>query len=97
MSAATLNRTALPEHLPANSTLATPAAMRAVAQRWPGRRTYALSLITGEQYSADAGDHLAQGDDEPLRDSDGDPMILVAEQVTLLDAASREPLGGGRS
>ncbi len=41
---------------------------------------------TDEQYSATAGDYWNQPDDEPLKDSEGEPMILVFKRTTYVDA-----------
>ena len=43
----------------------------------------AYSPNTGEQYSASSGDYFMIGMDEPLRDSDGEPMILVTKSHQL--------------
>jgi hypothetical protein len=37
----------------------------------------AYSPITGEEYSATSGDYYMRGMDDPLLDSEGEPMILV--------------------
>jgi hypothetical protein len=81
------------------TTLATPANMRAVEAANParkigactimGRRTVAYSPTTGEQYSASAGDYMLP-DDEPLCDSEGEPMILVFERTVRVDALTEE-------
>ncbi len=82
-------------------TLATPANMRRFRELHPGRdlpngghvegrRCFALSQLTGEQYSADAGDYWNLQDDEPLRDSDGQPMILAVSETVYRDALTDE-------
>jgi hypothetical protein len=56
-----------------------------------GRRCFAVSIIDpGERYSADAGDYWELGEDEPLRDSCGKPMVLAVERYMLLDALTDE-------
>jgi hypothetical protein len=42
-----------------------------------GRPAIAYSPTTGEQYSATSGDYFMRGMDDPLLDSEGEPMILV--------------------
>lgn len=82
-------------------TLATPANMRRFAELHPGRvlpnggrvegrRCFAFSPLTGEQYSASAGDYWTQGDDNPLRDSDGEAMILAVSETRYCDALTGE-------
>jgi hypothetical protein len=75
------------------ATLATPANMRAFedaqAPNVP-RTCFAYSPTTGERYSATPGDYLAQPDDEPLRDLNGDPMVLAREGATMVDAMTGE-------
>jgi hypothetical protein len=84
-------------------TLATPENMRAVREANPdrkvgdctilGRRAFAVSVnYSEERTSADAGDYFMQPDDEPLRDSDGEPMVLAFERSYLVDALSDELL-----
>jgi hypothetical protein len=86
-------------------TIATPANMRAFEARNPGRtipqadgtqvhieprRAIALSPSTGEQYSASSGDYWNVPDDEPLRDADGEPMLLVTQHTIYKDAMTGE-------
>jgi hypothetical protein len=84
-------------------TLATPSNMRAFEEANParqlpngatilGRSCFAWSPVTGEQYSATAGDYFAQPDDEPLRDSEGQPMILAVTRTQFFDALTDEPI-----
>lgn len=73
-------------------TLATPANMRAWREAHPdrtlpngctimGRRCIAVSINEpDEQCSADAGDYWNLPDDEPLHDSEGEPMVLAVER-----------------
>ena len=83
------------------ATLATPPNMRRFAELHPGRdlpggghvegrRCFAYSPNTGEQYSASAGDYFAQPDGEPLTDSDGEPMILAVSETVHRDALTGE-------
>jgi hypothetical protein len=46
-----------------------------------GRRAVALSPSTGEEYSASSGDYWQHPADEPLRDADGEPMLLVTRHT----------------
>lgn len=55
-----------------------------------GRRAVALSLSTGEEYSASAGDYQQHPADEPLRDTDGEPMLLVTRHTIYKDALTGE-------
>lgn len=82
-------------------TLATPANMRRFRELHPGRvlpngghvegrRCFAFSPLTGEQYSAEPGDYWTHGDGEPLRDSEGEPMILAVSETRYLDALTGE-------
>lgn len=87
-------------------TLATPANMRAFSEANPGRsietpdgpayimgRTCcAFSPITGETASATAGDYFMMPDAEPLRDSEGEPMVLAISRTVYLDALTGEPI-----
>lgn len=83
-------------------TLATPANMRAVREANPtrhvagctieGHRAIAYSPCTGEAFSADDGDYWNMPDDEPLRDSEGEPMILAFPRTIHVDALSGERL-----
>lgn len=80
------------------TTLATPANMRAFEAANPsrtlpngttieGRRCFAMSINDpDERSSASAGDYWKLADDEPLRDSDGEPMVLAVSCVMYLDA-----------
>jgi hypothetical protein len=54
------------------------------------RPAIAYSPDTGEQYSATSGDYWHMKDDEPLRDENGEPMILVVSQTTMTDALDNE-------
>jgi hypothetical protein len=74
-------------------TLATPANMRDVESRqYPNarRHVFAFSPTSGEEYSATPDDYFAQPDDEPLRDANGEPMILATRQTIILDALTGE-------
>jgi hypothetical protein len=84
-------------------TLATPANMRRFRELHPGRdlpggghvegrRCFAFSPLTGEQFSGSAGDYWQLGDDEPLRDRDGEPMILAVSETRFADALTGEAL-----
>lgn len=57
-----------------------------------GRRAVALSPSTGEEYSASAGDYFHLAADEPLRDADGEPMLLVTRHTIYKDAMTGERL-----
>jgi hypothetical protein len=48
----------------------------------PGVFTY--SPTTGEQYSASPGDYWNHPDDQPLKDSEGSPMILASERTEII-------------
>lgn len=51
------------------------------AGRVPGHENViAYSLLTGEEYSATPGDYWHLSQDEPLLDSEGEPMILVTRR-----------------
>ena len=50
------------------------------------RQPFTYSPNTDERYSATPGDYWNMPEDEPLRDEDGEPMILVFESVSLIDA-----------
>lgn len=78
-------------------TLATPANMRRFAELHPGRdlpggghvegrRCFAYSPLTAEECGADAGDYWTMGEDEPLTDSQGEPMILAVTETRVIDA-----------
>lgn len=81
-------------------TLATPANMRKFEERHPGRtvdtvngpvhieprRATVISLSTGERFSASSGDYWDRPDTEPLRDSDGEPMLLATSHTIYKDA-----------
>lgn len=76
-------------------TLATPANMAAFERMMADEdrpdnveapRCIALSIATGEEYSGTSGDHWALPADEPLRDSEGEPMILVTKRDFYADA-----------
>lgn len=81
-------------------TLATPANMRKFEDAHPGRtvntpdgevfiegrRALALSLSTGEQYSASSADYWDRDPNEPLRDRDGFAMLLVTSHTIYKDA-----------
>ncbi len=83
------------------ATLATPANMRRFAELHPGRdlpggghvegrRCFAFSPGTGEQFSASAGDYWTQPDDQPLTDSEGEPMVLAVSETRYFDALNGE-------
>jgi hypothetical protein len=44
---------------------------------------FAFSYGTGERYSANPGDYFMLADDEPLRDSEGEPMVLAFEHCVI--------------
>jgi hypothetical protein len=72
-------------------TLATLVNMRAVeAQETAG--VFAFSPYTGERYSANPADYFGAplDDNEPLRDLEGEPMLLVFERTEYVDALSDE-------
>ena len=88
-------------------TLATPANMAAFEEANPsrtipqgdgskiiieGRRAVALSPSTGEEYSASAGDYWQHPRGEPLKDADGEPMLLVTRHTIFKDALTGERL-----
>ena len=68
-----------------NACLATRRNMDAYAAAHPNRAPAAIAYSpnAGEHYSASSGDYFMLGIDEPLRDSDGEPMILVTESYQL--------------
>lgn len=83
------------------ATLATPANMRRFAELHPGRdlpngghvegrRCFAYSPLTGERYSADAGDYWTLDDETALRDSEGEPMVLAVSETRYFDALDGE-------
>ena len=77
---------------------ATPSNMRRYAQpnikvgyaTVSARQPFAYSPVTDERYSASPGDYWDMPDNEPLRDSEGNPMILVFEVSKLIDADKYE-------
>jgi hypothetical protein len=74
-------------------TMATPANMRAFEDdQSPNapRRCFAYSPTSHERYSASSGDYFAQPDGEPLRDLNGEPMVLALERTTIIDAMTGE-------
>ncbi len=46
---------------------------------------FAYSPTTTEECSANPGDYWFLGDDDVLRDSEDQPMILVVKRTTILD------------
>lgn len=70
-------------------TLATPRNMRAAAVKH-GKRVRAFDPSNGSLagISVNAGDYFTLGDDESLKNSDGDELLLIVEHNTsvLLDA-----------
>lgn len=68
-------------------TLATPRNMQAALAKSgqpvsvPG--LFAYSPNTGERYSASPGDYWDAPLDEPLRDSEGEPIVLVRESSRI--------------
>lgn len=74
-------------------TLATPANMREVeSHQYPNarRHVFAYSPTSGEEYSATAEDYWNLPDDEPLRDANGEPMILAHRVTSIVDALTGE-------
>lgn len=65
-------------------TLATPANMKRYAYL---PNVMAYSPLTGEEYSANAGDYWHLPDDVPLQDANGEPMVLVHRFVRYVDVA----------
>lgn len=65
-------------------TLATVRNMRIAQER--GKQAFAYSPTTLEQSSATPGDYFMLGEDEPLTDSDGNPMHLVVKATRYIDA-----------
>jgi hypothetical protein len=58
-----------------------------------GRRCFAVSINDPfERRSADAGDYFTLGEDEPLLDSCGEPMVLAVERYEMVDALTGESL-----
>lgn len=57
-----------------------------------GRRCFALDPATGEQFSAAAGDYWQHPEDEPLRNADGEPLILALKRCEYVDALTGETL-----
>jgi hypothetical protein len=45
------------------------------------------TLATLEEYSASSGDYFTQPDDEPLTDSEGNPMVLVVKTTDYVDVS----------
>ena len=74
-------------------TLATVKNMREAEAR--GKTCFAFSPTTYEQCSATSGDYFMQADDEPLRDSEGEPMILAVKVTRYLDALTGDDLIAG--
>lgn len=67
------------------------AALHADQDRPP--KAVAVSLNGAEQYSGDDGDYFDQGEDDPLTDDDGEPMVLAVWSVRgWLDALNRAPI-----
>lgn len=52
----------------------------------------AFSPFTFEEYSACDGDYWNWPDNEPLKDAEGNPMILVREVVHYIDAGTGEKI-----
>lgn len=78
-----------------DATPATLANMRAVAAKDRVGSAVAWSPTTGEQCSANPGDYFAREEGDPLRDSEGNSMILVYFPRQVIDALTWEPLGAG--
>lgn len=53
-------------------------------------RCFAYSPTTAEEFSGSPGDYFTMGEDEPLIDAEGDPMVLVTSRVSLHDALTGE-------
>lgn len=86
-------------------TLATPANMAAFEAHNPERhltmadgstvtiarrRAIALSPSTGEECSGSSGDYWDRPAGLPLKDADGEPMLLVTEHTIYKDALTGE-------
>ena len=65
------------------SKIATVANMRAVQDK-PG--VFAFSPATFERYSATPGDYFWMPENEPLTDSEGEPMLLATEFSMVVSA-----------
>ena len=65
------------------SVLATPVNMRKYQDV---RGLIAYSPVTGEEYSANAGDYWNWAPDQVMKDQRGNGMILVWRSITLVDA-----------
>ena len=62
------------------------------------RQPFAYSPVTDERYSATPGDYWHMEDDDVLRDSEDNPMILVFEVCELVNADKyQEYYGDGKS
>lgn len=55
-------------------------------------RAVAYSPVSGEQCSATPGDYWMLGDDEAIRDLNGEPMLLVLPFSGFRDALTGEVL-----
>lgn len=92
-------------------TLATPANMRSFEQSHPAvfredgfgtlqreepLRAIAYSPTTGETFPAASGDYASFDDEEPLRDSSGQPMLLVVRFSGYRDALTDAEFDGRR-
>lgn len=65
---------------------ATPANMRR-AEHIPG--VFALNPLTGERFSATAGDYFAQRDDAPLTGEQGETLVLAIEHSEIVPLDER--------
>lgn len=71
------------------STLATPENMSEFRRLNPGRE-----LADGHvEGSAEEGDYWSRPHDEPIKDSEGEPMVLAIAQVVYRDALTGEIIG----
>jgi hypothetical protein len=70
---------------PAQATLAN---MRKHYRPLPAVQIFAWSPSTDEEYSAHPGDYFMMADDDVLRDSDGEPMILAYRTIEIVAVGS---------
>lgn len=67
-------------------TPATVANMHAACAGHGARQLWCYSPVTHERRSAHPEDYIAQSDDEPVCDANGEPMLLVRSRVHYHDA-----------
>lgn len=63
------------------SIIATPANMK----RYYADGVFAWSPNTREEYSATPGDYWHVPEDDPIRDANGDPMVLVVRETRIIE------------